>query len=191
MNGSRWVITPSWLSESLKSFWYSPSMCSCHLFLISSASFRFIQFLSLTVSIFAWNVPLVSLIFLRRSLVFSIPLFSSISLHCSFKKAFCYLSLLFFGTLHQDRYIFLFLLCLFSAICKASSVLPFCISFSWGWFWSQTPIQYYEPLSIVLQAFYLSDLTPWIYSSLSLYNHKGFDLSHIWMIQWFSLLSSI
>ena len=46
--------------------------------------------------IFAWNSPLVSLIFLKRSLVFPILLFSSISLHCSLKKAF-YLSLLFFG----------------------------------------------------------------------------------------------
>ena len=38
--------------------------------------------------IFAWNVPLVSLIFLKRSLVFPIVLFSSISLHWSLRKAF-------------------------------------------------------------------------------------------------------
>ena len=36
----------------------------------------------------AWNVPLVSLIFLKRSLVFPILLFSSISLHWSLRKAF-------------------------------------------------------------------------------------------------------
>jgi len=35
--GSMWVIIPSWLSGSLRSFLYS-SMYSCHLFLISSAS---------------------------------------------------------------------------------------------------------------------------------------------------------
>ena len=35
-----------------------------------------------------WNVPLVSLIFLKRSLVFPIPLFSCISLHWSLRKAF-------------------------------------------------------------------------------------------------------
>ena len=35
---------------------------------------------------------------------------------------------------------------------------------------------------IVLQALCLSDLIPWIYLSLSLYNHKGFDLGHTWMI---------
>ena len=37
MSGSRWVITPSW-SRSWRSFLYSSSVYSCHLFLISSAS---------------------------------------------------------------------------------------------------------------------------------------------------------
>ena len=37
MSGSRWVITPSWLSRSWRSFLYSSSVYSCHLFLISSA----------------------------------------------------------------------------------------------------------------------------------------------------------
>ena len=40
MSGSRWVITPLWLSGSLKSFLYSSSVYSCHLFLLSSASLR-------------------------------------------------------------------------------------------------------------------------------------------------------
>ena len=40
MFGSRWVITPSWLSGSWRSFFYSSSVYSCHLFLISSASVR-------------------------------------------------------------------------------------------------------------------------------------------------------
>ena len=88
MSGSRWVITPSWLSGSWSSFFYSSSMYSCHLFLISSASVRSRPFLSFIKLIFAWNVPLVSLIFLKRSLVFPILLFSSISLHWSLKKAF-------------------------------------------------------------------------------------------------------
>ena len=35
MSGSRWVITPSWLSGSLRSFMYSFSVYSCHFFLIS------------------------------------------------------------------------------------------------------------------------------------------------------------
>ena len=39
MSGSRWVITPSWLSGSWRSFLYSSSVYSCQLFLICSASF--------------------------------------------------------------------------------------------------------------------------------------------------------
>ena len=55
MSVSRWVITPLWLSGSWRSFLYSPSVYSCHLFLISSV--RSLPFLSLIVPIFAWNVP--------------------------------------------------------------------------------------------------------------------------------------
>ena len=75
MSGSRWMITRSWFSRSWRSFLYSYSLYS-------------VPFLSFIVLILAWNVPLVSLIFLKRSLVFPIPLFPSISLHCSLKKAF-------------------------------------------------------------------------------------------------------
>ena len=88
MSGSRWVITPSWLSVSQISFLYSSSMYFCYLFLISSVSVRSMQFLSSIVLIFAWNVPSVSLVFLKRPLVFAILLFSSISLHWSLRKAF-------------------------------------------------------------------------------------------------------
>ena len=51
-----WVIIPLWLSGSLRSFLYSSSVYSCHLFLISSASVRSIQFLSFIVPVFVWNV---------------------------------------------------------------------------------------------------------------------------------------
>ena len=47
MSGSKWVITPSWLSGSWRSLLYSSSVYSCHLFLISSASVRSLPFLSL------------------------------------------------------------------------------------------------------------------------------------------------
>ena len=60
MSGSRWVITPSWLSGSWRSFLYSYFMYSCHLFLISCGSVRSIPFPSFIVPIFAWNIPLVS-----------------------------------------------------------------------------------------------------------------------------------
>ena len=111
MSGSRWVITPSWLSGSWRSFLYSFSVYSCYLFLISSASIRSILFLSFIVLIFAWNVPLVSLIFLKRSLVFPILLFCSI-LCTDLWGRISYLSLLFFGILHSNGFIFPFLLCL-------------------------------------------------------------------------------
>ena len=56
MSGSRWVITPSWLSGSLSFFCvfflYSSSVYSCHLFLI--ASLKSIPFLSFIVPIFQW-----------------------------------------------------------------------------------------------------------------------------------------
>ena len=82
--------------------WYS-----CHLFLISSSSVRFTPFLSFIVPIFAWNVPLVSLIFLKTSLVFPILLFASISLHCHLGRL-SYLSLLVFETHTQIGVSFLF-----------------------------------------------------------------------------------
>ena len=77
----------------------------------------------------------------------------------------------------------LFASLLFTAICKASSDshFAFFISFSWGWSWSLSPVQCHEPLSTVVQVLYPSDLIPWIYFSLPLYNHKGFDLGHTWM----------
>ena len=123
MSNSRWGTTLSWLSRWLRHFLYS-LMYSCHLFLISSASVISLPFLSFIVPIFTWNVPLISLIFLKRSLVFPFLLFSSIcTVHL---RRPSYLSFLFSGTLHSDKYIFPFLpwlslLFFFSAICKASS----------------------------------------------------------------------
>ena len=67
MSGSRSVIIPSWLSGSRRYFLYSSSVYSCHLFVISSASVSSIQFLFIIEPNFAWNVPLVSLIFLEIS----------------------------------------------------------------------------------------------------------------------------
>ena len=217
MFGSRWVITPSWLPGSLRSFLYSTSVYSCHLFLTFVASVRSIPFLSFIVPIcfpdssvgkelacnagdpglipgsgrstgeeigyplqyswaslvaklvkntpavretwvrslgwedplekgkathssilawripwtvqsmrsqrvrhdwvtftftFAWNVPLVSLVFLKRkfksfpSLVFPILLFPSISLHWSLRKAFLSLLAILWNSAFRWVYIF-------------------------------------------------------------------------------------
>ena len=147
-------------------------MYSYHCFLLSFTSVRSILFLFLIVPIFAWNVPLVSLIFLKRSLVFPFYCFPLFLCIVHLGRLF-YLSLIFFRTLHSDGYIFPFLLCLlllfFSQIFlkpSQTTILPFWISFPWGWFWSLPPAQCYVLPSIVFQAPFLSDLIPWIYLSL-------------------------
>ena len=125
MSGSRWVITPSWSSGSWRSFLYSSCAYYCHLFLIPSASVRSIPCLSFIVPIFAWNIPLVSLTFLKRSLVFPILLFSSISWHWSPRKAFLSLFAILWNSSFKWVYLSFSPLplasILFSAICKVSS----------------------------------------------------------------------
>ena len=125
MSGSRWVITPSWLSGLWRSSFHSSSVYFCHLFLISSAFVRSIPFLSLIVPIFVWNIFFVFLTFLNRSLIFPILLFSSISFHWSLKKAF--LSLLAIPWKSAFKWVYLplspllFASLLSSAIGKTSS----------------------------------------------------------------------
>ena len=143
MSGSRWVITPSWSSGSWRSFFYS-SVYFGHIFLISSAFVRSISFPSFIEPVFAWNISLVSLIFLKRSLVF--PLLSSGFYNKAWERL-SYLSLFFFGTLHSNGCIFPFLLCLlllfFSQLFvrpSQTAILLFCISFSWGQSWSLSPV---------------------------------------------------
>ena len=91
--------------------------------------------LSFIVPIFAWNVSLVSLIFLKRSQVFPILLYSSISLHWSLRKAL-FLPAILWNSAFRWVYVGFsplpFASLLFTAICKTFSdnLLPFCISFS-------------------------------------------------------------
>ena len=95
---------------------------SCHLFLISSASVRW-PFLSFLEPIFAWNVPLVSLIFLKRSSL-SHSIVSSISLHWSLRKSFLFLLAILWNSAFKWVYLsfspLLFTFLLLTAICKAS-----------------------------------------------------------------------
>ena len=181
MSGSMWVMTLLWLSGSLSSLLYSSSMYSCHL-LISFASVRSIPFLSCIVPIFAWNVPLVSLIFMKRSLVFPILLFSSISLHWSLRKAF--LTLLAVLWISAFRWVYLsfsplpFMSLLFSAIQKAFSDNHFAF-FAFLFLWDAFGRRFLYNVTNSSSST-LSDLIPWIYLSLLLYNHKGFDSSPLW-----------
>ena len=160
MSSFRWAITPSSLSGSWTSFVYSYSVYSCHLFLISSASVRYTPFLSFIVPIFAWKVPLVSLIFLKRSLVFPILLFSSISLHWSLRKAFFSLLAILRNSAFRWKYLYFSPLLFISLLSQLfvrptqTAILLSCISFPWGWPWSLSPVQCHEPLTIVHQALY-------------------------------------
>ena len=101
---------------SWRSFLYSSYMYSCHLFLISSASVRSILFLSFFVPIFAWNVPLISLIFFKRSLVFPILCFLLFLCIDHLGRLF-YLSMLFFGA--QDGYsvCIRYVTCVYACVC--------------------------------------------------------------------------
>ena len=164
MSSSMWVTPPLWLSRSLRPFLCSNSMFSCH-FLLTSASVGSLLFLSFIVPILAQNVALSSPIFLKWSLFFPILLFSCIS---CISNVSSYLSWLFSGTLRSAEYIFPCLHCLsprlFSQL-SSGNHFAFFHFFFWGLFWSLSPVQCYEHLSIVLQALCLPGLLPWIYLS--------------------------
>ena len=125
MSGSRLSEHTIMIIWVVRSVLYSSSVYSCHLFLISSASVRSIPFLSFVEPIFAWNVPLVYLIFLKRSLDFPILLFSSISLHWLLRKAFLSILAILWNSAFRWEYLsfshLLFASLLFTAVYKASS----------------------------------------------------------------------
>ena len=135
MSDSRWVISPSWLFGSWRSFLYSSSVYSCHLFLISSASVRSIAFLSSIESIFACSLGISNFLEEISSLSYSIVfLYFFTFVHL---KRLSYLSMLFLELCIQMGVSFLSPLpfaSLFSAIHKTSSDnhFPFFIYFFGG-----------------------------------------------------------
>ena len=142
----------------MKIFLYS-SLFSCHLFLVSSVFVRSMPFLSFIVPIFAWYIPLVSLIFLKGSRLSH----SIVFLHFfAFIMEVGFLSLLPILWNLAFRWVYLsfsplpFTSLLFPAICKASSGHNY--SF--------------------LHFFFLG----MVYLSLPLYNSKGSDLGHTWTV---------
>ena len=169
-----------------RSFLYS-SVYSCHLFLISSSSVRSTLFLFFIEPIFAWNVPLVSLIFLKRSRVLPILLFSSVSLHWSFRETFLSLLAVLWNSAFSEVYLSFsplpFTSLLFSAIGKASphNYSSFFHFFFLGMVLNSAACTVLWT-SVHSSSGTLSDLIPWIYLSLPLYNHKGFNLGHTWMV---------
>ena len=141
-------------------------MYSFHLLLIFSVSTRSLLFLSFIMPIFGQNIPLIFPAFQKRYLVFSLLLSSSSFMHCSLKKAFLSLHAILWDSAFNWAYLSLFpclLLLFFSHLFvkpPPTSILPCCISFSWGSFWLFPPVQCYNPLSIVLQTLCLSNLIP-------------------------------
>ena len=168
----------------MKIFLYSSFVYSCHLFLISSASVRSIPYLSFIVPIFAWNVPLVSLIFLKSlSHSFVFLYFFALITEEGFHISSCYSLELCIQMLISFLSPLLFASLLFTAICKASSDNHF--AFLHFFFLGMVLISASYTISWTsVHSFSgtLSDLIPWIYLSLPLYNHKGFDLGHTWMV---------
>ena len=172
----------------MRSFLYSSSVYSCHLFLISSASVRSIPFLSFIEPIFAWNVTLVSLIFLKRYLALPILLFSCIFLQWSLRKTSLSLLLFLWNSAFKWVCLSFSLLplasLLFSAICKASSDSYF--AFLHVFFLGMVLITAsctMSQTSVHSSSGTLSDLNPWNYLSLPLYKYKGFALG---IPEWFS-----
>ena len=139
--------------------------------------------MSFIVPIFAWNVPLVSLIFLKRYLVFPILLFSSISSHWSLRKAFLSHFAILWNSAFRCVYLSFsplpFTTLLFTAVCKTSSDNHFAFSnfFSMGMVLIPASCTM-SWTSVYSSSHTLSDLIPWISLSLPLYNCKGFDLGH-------------
>ena len=141
-------------------------MYSCHLFLIFSASVRFIPFLVLYCAHLCMKCSLGISSFLEKisSLSHSIVFlyFFALITEEGFLISPCY-SLEFC----IQTGIFPFLLCLSLLFFPQlfvrppqETILPVCISLSWGCSRSLPPIQCHEPPSIVLQALCLSYLIP-------------------------------
>ena len=161
-------------------------LCILAISLQYSMLLRSILLLYFIVSISAWNIPLVSVIFLNRSLVFPILLFSSIYLHWPHKKPF--LSLL--AVLWNSAFIWIYLS--FSAMLFAS---PLFLSYFQGLLRHHFAFLHFFLLGMVLifasstmsktsvhsSSDTLSDLIPWICCHFFC-NHKGFDLGHTWLV---------
>ena len=175
------MIKPSWFSGSFISFFYS-SVYSCHFFLISSASVRSITFMSFIEPIFAWNSLGISnyleeITSLSHSVVFLY--FFALIIEESFFISPCYSLELCIQMGISFLVSFALASAFFSAICKASSENHF-------------PFLHFFFLGMVLitascimlwtSIHRSSDLIPWIYLSLPLYNCKGFDLGHTCMV---------
>ena len=157
MFGLGWVTTPWWLCESLCSFFVQVflcilSICSRSLLLLWSLY----QFCSLLCSsldeMFLWYFQFSE----EKSSLFPSVVFPLFICIVHWRRPSC-LFLLLSGTLRLVGFTFHFFPCfpffffpqLFVRLPQITSLLS-CFSFPWVWFYSLPPVEYYEPLSIVL-----------------------------------------
>ena len=184
MSGSRWVIIPSWLSGSWRSFLYHFSVWSCHLlFCFCYIPTIFVLYCahlcmkySLGISNFLDEISSLShsIIFLYFFALiteedFLITPYYSLEL-CT-QMGISFLSPLPLVSL------------LFSAKCKTSSDNHFApLHFFFLGMVLITASCTMSQTSVHSSSGTLSDLTPWTYLSLPLYNYKGFDLGHNWKV---------
>ena len=149
MSGSRWVITPSWLSGSWRSFLHS-SVYSCYHFLISSA--YFFPSISLHWSLRKAFLSLFAILW-NSAFRWVYLFFSPLPLASLLFSAICKAS----SENHFAHLHFFFLrMVLITASCTMSQTSVYSSS---------------GTLSL--------SLIPWLHLSLPLYNCKGFDLGHI------------
>ena len=132
----------------IKIFFYTVLLCILSISLDLFCFYRSLPFLSFIVPIFGLNAPLMFPVFLKRSLAFPLLLFSSVIKHCLLKKPF--LSLLailgdpvFTGCtfISLPCFLLLFVLLLFVRPPQIIT-LPSCFSFSLGWYYLPSPVQY-------------------------------------------------
>ena len=133
--------------------------------------------MSFIVPIFAWNVPSVFLIFLKRFLVFPILLFFSISLHCSLRKALLSPFAILWNSAFRWAYLSFFPLPFTSFFPQlfASSDNQFALLrlFFLGVVLVTASCTVVQTSSVVLQALCLPDLVPWVCLLPPLCNHRG------------------
>ena len=125
--------------------------------------------------------------FVKRSLVFPILLLSSSYLYWSLRKAFLSLLAILCNSAFRWVYLSFSLLPLafvvFSAIFKASLDNHFAfLHFFFLRMVLLTASCTMSQTSEYSSSGALSDLISWIYLSFPLYNHKGFDVGHTWMV---------
>ena len=145
----------------------------------------FIPFLSFIVPIFSWNVPFVSLLEEISSLCHSIVFLYFFALIT--EEGFLISLSILWNSAYKWVYLSFsplpFVSLLFSAISKPSSDNHF--AFLHFFFLRMVLIPAsctMSQTSVHSSLGTLSGLIPWIYLSLPLYNLKGFDLGHTWMI---------